>query len=53
MNSNDLTFQAFKLYKKIKAITYNTLAPSDAWSRLYQLEYRLFYRYKRRLKLEG
>lgn len=53
MNSNDLTNQAFKLYKKIRTNAYNALVPSDDWNRLYALEGRTFYRYIRRLKLDA
>jgi hypothetical protein len=52
MNSQDLTYQAFKLYNKIRTDSYNALVPSVMWNRLFILKNRAFYRYIRRLKLE-
>jgi hypothetical protein len=52
MNSQDLTYQAFKLYDKIRTDSYNALVPSDTFDRLFILKYRAFYRYIRRLKLD-
>lgn len=52
MNPQDLTYQAFKLYNKIRANSYRALIPSNTWNRLYFLQGRAFYRYIRRLKSE-
>jgi hypothetical protein len=52
MSPQDLTYQAYKLYNKIRANSDRVLAPSDMWNRLYFLQSRAFYRYIRRLKLE-
>jgi hypothetical protein len=53
MRPQDLTYQAFKLYNNIKAKSYKAIVPSEAWSRLYFLQNRAFYRYIRRVKLEA
>jgi hypothetical protein len=53
MRPQDLTYQALKLYKKIKAKSCNAIVPSDTWNRLYLLQNRAFYRYIRRVKTEA
>ncbi len=53
MSPQDLTFQAFKLYNKIKVKSYKAIVPSDTWNRLYFLQNRAFFRYIRRVKLEA
>ena len=52
MSPQDLTYQAFKLYKIIKIKSYNAVVPSDTWSRFYGLQAKAFCRYIRRVKLE-
>jgi len=52
MTPRELTKQAFKLYDSIRIKRYAALQHQDHAMRLYSLQTRAFFRYKRRLKAE-
>ncbi|MGZ5054261.1 MAG: hypothetical protein ACXWAT_04875 [Methylobacter sp.] len=52
MTARELTRQAFNLYDSIRAQSSQTSESNEERVRLYFLERKAFYRYKRRLKSE-
>lgn len=52
MTPRELTKQAFKLYDSIRIKSYTAPQHPEHTMRLYSLQTRAFFRYKRRLKAE-